>query len=125
MVTPESFAGMCGSVRELAEAGRRDLPASYAFAAYVYVCLDDDPALARRRADEHLAWRYSEPRFTGELAGKYAIAGDAAACAEGLRRFVEAGATHLVLSVVRRQGEDPVEALGAVAEGVMPHLRTG
>ena len=125
MITPESFARMCGSVRELAEAGGRDLPASYAFAAYVYVCLDDDPALARRRADEHLAWRYSEPRFTGELAGKYAIAGDAAACAEGLRRFVEAGATHLVLSVVRRQGEDPGEALGAVAEGVMPHLRTG
>jgi alkanesulfonate monooxygenase SsuD/methylene tetrahydromethanopterin reductase-like flavin-dependent oxidoreductase (luciferase family) len=125
MITPESFARMCGSVRELAEAGGRDLPASYAFAAYVYVCLDDDPALARRRADEHLAWRYSEPRFTGELAGKYAVAGDAAACADGLRRFVEAGATHLVLSVVRRQGEDPGEALGAVAEGVMPPLRTG
>jgi alkanesulfonate monooxygenase SsuD/methylene tetrahydromethanopterin reductase-like flavin-dependent oxidoreductase (luciferase family) len=125
MITPESFARMCGSVRELAEAGGRDLPASYAFAAYVYVCLDDDPALARRRADEHLAWRYSEPRFRGELAGKYAVAGDAAACAEGLRRFVEAGTTHLVLSVVRGQGEDPGEALGAVAEGVMPHLRTG
>ena len=107
MITPESFARMCGSVRELAEAGGRDLPASYAFAAYVYVCLDDDPALARRRADEHLAWRYSEPRFTGELAGKYAVAGDAEDCAEGLQRFVDAGATHLVLSVVRREGEDP------------------
>ena len=111
---------------ELAEAGGRDLPADYAFAAYVYVSLDDEhrskPAAA---ADEHLAWRYDEPRFTGDLSGKYAVAGDAAACADGLRRFVEAGATHLVLSVVRRQGEDPGEALGAVAEGVMPHLRTG
>jgi alkanesulfonate monooxygenase SsuD/methylene tetrahydromethanopterin reductase-like flavin-dependent oxidoreductase (luciferase family) len=125
MVTPESFAGMCGSVREHAEAAGRELPASYAFGAYVYVCLDDDPALARRRADEHLAWRYSEPRFTGELAGKYAVAGAAEDCVAGLQRFVAAGATHLVLSVVRRQGEDPGEALEAVAEGVTPRLRTG
>ena len=96
MITPESFARMCGSVRELAEAGGRDLPASYAFAAYVYVCLDDDPALARRRADEHLAWRYSEPRFTGELAGKYAVAG---ACR---RTAACAAAPRPVLAVVRR-----------------------
>ena len=124
MITPESFARMCGSVRELAEAGGRDLPASYAFAAYVYVCLDDDPATARSRADEHLAWRYSEPRFTGELAGKYAVAGAAEDCVAGLQRFAAAGATHLVLAVVRREGEPALEALEAVAEGVTPHLRT-
>jgi alkanesulfonate monooxygenase SsuD/methylene tetrahydromethanopterin reductase-like flavin-dependent oxidoreductase (luciferase family) len=126
MITPESFAGMCRSVRELAEAGGRGLPASYAFAAYVYVCLDDrDPAAARRRADEHLAWRYSEPRFTVDLAGKYAVAGSAADCADGLRRFVEAGATHLVLFVVRREDEAPEEALEAIAAAVLPALHAG
>ena len=85
MITAESFRGMCASVRELRR-GREDgsCPPTYAFAAYVYVCLDEDGGAARRRADEHLAWRYDEPRFTGELAGKYAVAGDAAACAEGL-----------------------------------------
>lgn len=124
MITPESFARMCGSVRELAEAGGRELPASYAFAAYVYVCLDDDPARARSRADEHLAWRYSEPRFTGELAGKYAVAGAAEDCVAGLQRFAAAGATHLVLAVVPREGEPALEALEAVAERVTPHLRT-
>jgi len=124
MITPESFAGMCRSVRELAEAGGRELPASYAFAAYVYICLDDDdPAAARRRADEHLAWRYSEPRFTGDLAGRYAVAGGAAECAEGLARFADAGATHLLLFVVRREGEPPAEVLEALAGSVLPVLR--
>jgi alkanesulfonate monooxygenase SsuD/methylene tetrahydromethanopterin reductase-like flavin-dependent oxidoreductase (luciferase family) len=114
---------MCRSVRELAEAGGRELPASYAFAAYVYVCLDEDADAARRRADEHLAWRYSEPRFTGDLAGKYAVAGDVAHCLEGLTRFAEAGASHLVLSVVRRQDEEPLAALEAVATALLPSVR--
>jgi alkanesulfonate monooxygenase SsuD/methylene tetrahydromethanopterin reductase-like flavin-dependent oxidoreductase (luciferase family) len=125
MVTPESFAGMCRSVREHAEAGSRELPDSYAFAAYVYVSLNGNADAARRRADEHLAWRYSEPRFTGDLAGKYAVAGDAKDCLAGLQRFAAAGATHLVLSVVRREDEPPLQALEAVAEEVMPHLRSG
>jgi alkanesulfonate monooxygenase SsuD/methylene tetrahydromethanopterin reductase-like flavin-dependent oxidoreductase (luciferase family) len=123
MVTPESFAEMCRSVRELAEDGGRELPASYAFAAYLYVCLDEDGGAARRRADEHLAWRYSEPRFTGDLAGRYAVAGGAAECLEGLQRFVEAGASHIVLSVVRPKEEDPLAALEAVSTALLPSLR--
>ena len=127
MITPESFAGMCGSVRELAEAGGRDLPASYAFAAYVYVCLDDDagarPPPGRRAPRLALL----EPRFTGELAGKYAIAGDAAACAEGSAALRRGRAQPISCSSggAPPGRRSPREALGAVAEGVMPHLRTG
>jgi probable F420-dependent oxidoreductase len=123
MITPGSFARMCASVRDAAQEARRELPADYAFCAYVFLHLGEDGEEARRYADEHLAWRYDEPRFVGELAGKYVVAGDAGACAGGLRAFADAGATHLVLSVIRREGEPPLEALGAVAEALLPALR--
>jgi alkanesulfonate monooxygenase SsuD/methylene tetrahydromethanopterin reductase-like flavin-dependent oxidoreductase (luciferase family) len=100
----------------------RELPSEYAWCAYVYVSLGDDPDEARRRGDAHLAWRYDEPRFAADLAGKYVVAGDATACAEGLVQFGEAGCTHLVLSLVRGAGEAPADALRAVAESVLPLL---
>jgi alkanesulfonate monooxygenase SsuD/methylene tetrahydromethanopterin reductase-like flavin-dependent oxidoreductase (luciferase family) len=111
---------MFDSVREHAAAAGRDLRADFAWAAYVYVSLGDDPAEARRRGDEHLAWRYDEPRFTGDLAGKYTVSGDADTCASGLCAFGEAGCTHLVLSFVRRPDEPPEAVLRRFAETVLP-----
>jgi alkanesulfonate monooxygenase SsuD/methylene tetrahydromethanopterin reductase-like flavin-dependent oxidoreductase (luciferase family) len=122
MVTPGRCGRMFDSVRSFASAAGRELPAAYAWGAYVYVSLGDDGEEARRRGDEHLAVRYDEPRFTGDLAGKYVIAGGAEACTEGLRRFAEIGCTHLVLSVVQREGEQPEEALEAFAQSVLPAI---
>ena len=123
MVTPERCRSMFASVRELASDGGRALEPGFAWGAYVYVSLGTDPAETRRRGDEHLAWRYDEPRFTADLAGRYVVAGDADACAAGLAEFAEAGCTHLVLSLVRRQEEPPGAALQAVAESVLPLVR--
>ena len=114
---------MFDAIVEHAAAAERRLPDDFAWGAYVYLSLGEDPGEARRRGDEHLAWRYDEPRFVGDLAGKYVVAGDATACAEGLGRFREAGCTNLVLSLVRRAGEAPADALSAVAEEVLPLLR--
>jgi alkanesulfonate monooxygenase SsuD/methylene tetrahydromethanopterin reductase-like flavin-dependent oxidoreductase (luciferase family) len=125
MVTPGSCRRMFDTIVEHASAAGRELPADYAWCAYVYLSLGEDPDEARRRGDEHLAWRYDEPRFAGDLAGKYVVAGDASACAEGLARFEEAGCTHVVLSLVRRAGDEPADALRAIAEGVLPLLRRG
>ena len=61
---------------------------------------------ARRRADEHLAWRYTSRASRATSPASTRSPAMPRRCAEGLRRFVEAGATHLVLSLVRRQGED-------------------
>jgi alkanesulfonate monooxygenase SsuD/methylene tetrahydromethanopterin reductase-like flavin-dependent oxidoreductase (luciferase family) len=119
MVTPESFRGMCTSVRELASEAGRDLPGDYAFAAYLFVHVGADDARARRFADEHLAWRYSEPRFTGDLAGRYAVAGDATRVADGLRAFRDAGATHVVLYPIRKDGEPPEQALETLAAAAL------
>ena len=123
MVTPERCARMFDFVRETAEREGRELPIDYAWAAYLYLSVGDDADEARRRGDEHLAWRYAEPRFAGELAGKYVVAGGPDDCVEGLLRFAEAGCTHLVLLLVRREGEPPREALQAAAEHVLCRLR--
>jgi alkanesulfonate monooxygenase SsuD/methylene tetrahydromethanopterin reductase-like flavin-dependent oxidoreductase (luciferase family) len=116
---------MFEDVRAAAASAGRALPAGFAWGAYVYVALDDDhPDDARRRGDEHLAWRYDEPRFTADLSGKYVVAGSRDDCIAGLSRFADSGSTHLVLSLVRRPGEPALEVAEAVAEAVLPGLRT-
>jgi len=120
MVTPGRFATMFARVEELAAEAGRELGSSFARAAYVYVSIGEDAEEARRRGDEHLAWRYGEPRFAGDLAGKYVVGGDAEACAEGLRAFAAAGCTHLVLSLVRPGDEPPRASLEAAAAALLP-----
>lgn len=123
MVTPESCRRLFDSVGENAAAARRELGPGYAWGAYVHVSLGDDPDEARRRGDEHLAWRYGDPRLTGELAGRYCVAGRADDVAEGLLGFAEAGCTHLVLALIAPDGTPPLEPLRAVAETVLPAVR--
>jgi alkanesulfonate monooxygenase SsuD/methylene tetrahydromethanopterin reductase-like flavin-dependent oxidoreductase (luciferase family) len=123
MVTAAGCRRMFDSIEATAAAAGHELAADYGWGAYVYVSLGADGAEARRRGDEHLAWRYDEPRFTGDLAGKYVVAGDAAACYEGLERFAEIGCTHVILSLVRRADEPPGAYLEEVAESVLPWLR--
>ena len=125
MVTPGRCASMFERVRAAAAEAGRELPGDYAWGAYVYVALGEDPAEARRRGDEHLAWRYDEPRFASDLAGKYVVSGDAEACVHGLRAFAASGCTHLVLSLVRGLQQPPEDALAAFAESVLPGLRAG
>jgi alkanesulfonate monooxygenase SsuD/methylene tetrahydromethanopterin reductase-like flavin-dependent oxidoreductase (luciferase family) len=125
MVTPERCAAMFGEVRAAAAAVGRSLSDGFAWGAYVYVSLDDErPEDARRRGNEHLSWRYDEPRFLSDLSGKYVVAGSREDCVSGLSRFLDSGCTHLVLSVVRRPGEPALEAAMSFAETVVPALRS-
>jgi len=123
LFTAARCARAFAELRVDAETAGRELPAGFAWGAYVYVALGDDPDEARRRANEHLAWRYAEPRFTAELSGKFAVAGRPEDCVEGLGRFVEAGCTHLVLSLVRKEGEPPGDVLEHAAKEVLPLVR--
>lgn len=124
LVTPQSFARMVAAVRAEAERAGRELPPGYAFGAYLHVACGRDGAQARRRADEHLAWRYQEPRFTADFAGKYAVAGTSEECVAGLHAFAEAGATHVVLHLIPADGEPLPAALEAAAEALLPPLRS-
>jgi alkanesulfonate monooxygenase SsuD/methylene tetrahydromethanopterin reductase-like flavin-dependent oxidoreductase (luciferase family) len=124
LVTPKQCARLFGEVRELAGELGRELGPGYAFGAYLHLALGEDGAEARRRADEHLAWRYSDPRFAGELAGRYPVAGDADGCAERLSHYADAGCTHAVLFLIRRQDEPPLAGLEHVADELLPRLRS-
>jgi alkanesulfonate monooxygenase SsuD/methylene tetrahydromethanopterin reductase-like flavin-dependent oxidoreductase (luciferase family) len=114
-----TFAG----VREAAEGARRELPQGFAWGVYLHVAYGEDPDEARRRADEHLAWRYAEPRFLGDLAGKYAIGGDADGVAEAIMRYVEAGATHVIAFPILREGQRIEDGLDELAGAVLPAVR--
>ena len=124
MARAERCASWFAELRDTAEAEGRELPPDYAFAAYVYMAAGDDPGEARARGDEHLAWRYAEPRFRGDLAGKYVVSGRPEDCVAGLARYADAGCTHLVLSLVAPEGEPPAESLRYTAEEILPALRT-
>ena len=123
MYTAERCERAYAEVRTLASAARRVLMPDFAFGAYVYVSYGSDHAAAVRRGDEHLAWRYREPRYRTDLSGKYVVAGDADACVEQLLAFRAAGCTHLVLSLVRDEREAPEPELEAFAGEVLPRLR--
>jgi alkanesulfonate monooxygenase SsuD/methylene tetrahydromethanopterin reductase-like flavin-dependent oxidoreductase (luciferase family) len=123
LFTPAQCERVFSEIRGLAEKEGRQLGPEFAFAVYLHLALDEGGGEARRRADEHLAWRYSEPRFAGDLAGRFPVAGDAEACVERLLQYAEAGCTHVVLFVIRREGESVLAALKKVAEGLLPALR--
>lgn len=123
MFTADRCRRVFDELRDLAAARDRDLGAGYAWAAYVYVSLGDDPGEATRRGDEHLAWRYDQPRFTGDLAGKYCVSGRADDCAQGLAGYRDAGCTHLVLSIVPERRDRPLDSVARVATEVLPSLR--
>jgi alkanesulfonate monooxygenase SsuD/methylene tetrahydromethanopterin reductase-like flavin-dependent oxidoreductase (luciferase family) len=123
MVTPQSMARTFAGVREAAEGAGRELPQGFAWGVYLHVAYGEDPDEARRRADEHLAWRYAEPRFLGDLAGKYAIGGDADGVAEAIMRYVEAGATHVIAFPILREGQRIEDGLDELAGAVLPAVR--
>ncbi len=123
MYTAERCGRAYEEVRAQARAARRILMPDFAFGAYVYVSYGADHAAAVRRGDEHLAWRYSEPRYLTDLSGKYVVAGDADACVEQLLAYRAAGCTHLVLSLVRDERQPPEPELEAFAAEVLPRLR--
>ena len=123
MYTAERCGRAYEEVRTLARAARRVLMPDFAFGAYVYVSYGPDHAAAVRRGDEHLAWRYNEPRYRTDLSGKYVVAGGADACVEQLLAYRAAGCTHLVLSLVRDGREPPEPELEAFATEVLPRLQ--
>ena len=123
MCTPKTVKRMSDFIREEAEAFGRELPGNYAWGAYTYVAVGADADEAQTRADEHLAWRYNEPRFVNDLAGRYNVAGDVEQCVEGLVEFRDVGTTHLVLFPVPAEGQSPMEMIEEMGNTLLPALR--
>ena len=102
--------------RELASIRRPVTPALYAT-----VCVDEDPALARKGLRVHIERYYNAPLEVVETI-QAVFAGPARETASWLRSYLAAGARHIV---VRLAADDHVAALERFAGSVLPLLREG
>lgn len=107
-------------VRAVARAAGRELPSDYVFAVFQYVSLYDDPVEARRRAVAELKYRYDQ-EFE-HLVDRYCVSGPPDQVIEGLRKYVEAGTTYLILAPILVRGRQR-EGLERYAKEVLPALR--
>ncbi len=93
--------------RSLEEAGRD--PSSFVISKRLTVVVDSDAARARRQVQDWYTNYYGNPAPAAN-----AIVGSVEHCRERVAEFVEAGAGHLIVTVLL----DRIEQLGALAEVV-------
>jgi alkanesulfonate monooxygenase SsuD/methylene tetrahydromethanopterin reductase-like flavin-dependent oxidoreductase (luciferase family) len=111
------YAESVATVRAEAAAAGRSLD-GFGWLAYLPVSVDDDGALARRRAAEFLGGTYRQD-FDAML-DRVAVAGTPSDVAGKLQAFVDAGARHLVLlPAVRENGH---EMLVRILTEIAPHV---
>lgn len=94
LYSADRYARSVTTIREEADRVGRDL-AGFGWYAYVFVSIDDDPALARRDAAAFLGGTYRND-FDAML-DRVAVAGSPTQVVDRLGAFVDAGAEHLVL----------------------------
>ena len=119
LYSPERYARSVSTVREEAELLGRSLD-GFVWSAYVFVCLDDDPARARRTAASFLGGTYQDGDFEAMI-DRVACAGDADGVTERLAAFVEAGVDHLVLAPM---GPDRSGTAERLLSEIAPRLGT-
>ncbi|MET9325675.1 LLM class flavin-dependent oxidoreductase [Tsukamurella sp. NPDC003166] len=117
--TTEHFRGAAATVREeLARRGRHG--DGFRIGKRVYLAIDDDPARARRVADEGLFRLYGAltTRF-----GEVAVTGTPEQVADGLREVVDAGARTVLLNPMGSDVAADREQLERLHAEVLPLLR--
>lgn len=110
--TRAQFAELVKVVREELSAQGRD-PARFRVGKRVYVHVEDDAALARRRLDDALLRHYGRGGWSEHM-----TAGPPEACAEGIRAVVAAGAELVLLNTL----VDDARQLERLATEVIPLL---
>jgi alkanesulfonate monooxygenase SsuD/methylene tetrahydromethanopterin reductase-like flavin-dependent oxidoreductase (luciferase family) len=107
--------------RELEQQGRE--ASGFTIAKRVYVTVDDDPAVARRRVMDGL------DRIYGDMAGvnmqhieAVPVSGTSSDVIRGLRAVVDAGAEMILLNPVGRNVAEDREQMERLASEVMPHV---
>jgi probable F420-dependent oxidoreductase len=115
-VTPERYRQGVATIEELCGRAGRD-PSTIERGIFVFVGVDREPLRARRQAEEFLSRNYAMP--FAPLA-PYLVTGAPDECADGIRRYVDAGASHVT---VRFATADPLSQLELWSEEVLPALR--
>jgi probable F420-dependent oxidoreductase len=90
--TTAAYAQQVAIVKEELSALDRDLD-SFRFGKRVYVHVDDDPALARRRLEDALIGHYGGGEWSEHM-----VAGPAEECVAGIRAVADAGAGLILLN---------------------------
>ena len=92
-------------------AGRE--PDAVVGAAYVTVAVDDDRAAAEAELDDYLERYYLQP--AAQIRGmQYTFAGREAEAAAWLKRFADAGASHLCVRFTGPRDREQMETLAAM-----------
>ena len=120
MFDPNQCRDSFAKVRAVAREEGRALPPDYVFAVFQYTSLYDDPQDARRRAVHELKYRYHQ-EFE-HLVDRYCTYGPPDAIVEGLRKYVDAGTSYLILAPILEPGRQR-EGLERYAKEVLPALR--
>ena len=110
--TTPRYAEQVAMVKEELAAQSRD-PGKFRFAKRVYIHVEDDPAVARRRLEEALKRHYGGGDWSEHM-----LAGPAEHCVEGLRAVADAGAEMVLLNPL----VDDQEQLERLAGEVIPAL---
>jgi alkanesulfonate monooxygenase SsuD/methylene tetrahydromethanopterin reductase-like flavin-dependent oxidoreductase (luciferase family) len=110
--TTARFAEQVAIVKEELLAQKRD-PERFRFGKRVYVQVDDDPALARRRLEDALRQHYGGGDWSEHM-----VAGPAEECAAGIRAVADAGAELILLNPL----VDDRQQLERLAGEVIPAL---
>ncbi|MGW1029094.1 LLM class flavin-dependent oxidoreductase [Streptomyces sp. NPDC002577] len=118
MYSPRRYRESVRRVREFAATVGRDL-AGFSWMAYVPVCVDDDPARARREVAAFLGGTYRQD--FEQLVAHVAAAGTVHDVVARLAEYVDAGARQLVLLPCKRTERHMAELLTEVAPLVRAH----
>ena len=116
-VTPEAYREGLGRIDVLCREAGRDL-ATITRGLYLFVSVATDSGRARRQAEEFLSRNYNMPFAPFE---RYVVTGRPQECIEAVRRYLDAGATHLT---VRFATAEPLPQLELWSAEVLPALRT-
>jgi probable F420-dependent oxidoreductase len=120
MYTPAHCREAFPRVKAMAREMGRALPDDYVFAIFQYVSLGDDEAEARARGVKELTYRYDQD--FSRLVDRYCVYGPPARVVEGLRAYVDAGCSYLILAPIMTPGRQD-EELSRYATDVLPALR--
>jgi probable F420-dependent oxidoreductase len=121
MYTPKRCGESFAQVKLMAREAGRTLPNDYTFACFIYLCLHDDVAEARRRAGAELKYRYNQE--FDHLVDKYCAYGPPPRVAEYLLQYIEAGVNYMILAPIMPPAERRTH-LERLATHVLPLLKS-
>jgi probable F420-dependent oxidoreductase len=115
-VTPERYCEGIATIGDLCAKAGRD-PSTIGRGIFLFVGVDREPLRARRQTEEFLSRNYAMPF---EPFARYVVRGAPSECADGIRRYLEAGVSHVT---VRFATADPLSQLELWSGEVLPLLR--